>query len=586
MSKCQKKQRGAVLVLSALLMLVLVGIGALALDLGRLHILHTQMENAVDAAALAAAKELDGSSGAIQRAMTAAREALLHETPYTGDDIDNLLRGPGDVTQFLPDTAFTFYRSIDPLPRDVITDPTEYGADAEARFVRVELGHVDAPRHIDLYFLPVLRLFGLNVPVEAEARVAALAGSTIGACNIFPIYICNPFEDPNNPDSLEYWKDNTRLPPGTIIALKEQQTGGGGSATWSPGGWGWLDPMGADNTKDNFQMQMADPSAMECVENIRIGHRTGQNLGAEEAINTRFGIYPPGHAFLTESNYTAASIVVDYPRDNCMANSGAGNGNCLDGNDRFGLADWGNRGVETITDPGPPPSSETGITPSRLTRDAFIQVFHGGTTPNGSTSKAPRTLYGKQPRFELYRAALDIDAKDDWEKEIPGSFPTPPDLRPVYPLSSGMEDASPVSPYVGVGCDARDDLAPNKDCCAFEASWHYEASIKDICGKDPNIPLKEGYITYDPSPATQSASDDYRDPRVVAMIMLNCQSAELHGTDPGGYPLMPQDGIAKIFLSEHMRTVPNNDLYVEWMGFYQEFQDEHLSNIVQLYDID
>ena len=67
----RQAQRGALMVATALFIVVLVGIGTLALDLGRLFILKTQMQNAVDAAALAAAAELTGGVG-LQRVVDAS----------------------------------------------------------------------------------------------------------------------------------------------------------------------------------------------------------------------------------------------------------------------------------------------------------------------------------------------------------------------------------------------------------------------------------------------------------------------------------------------------------------------------------
>ena len=52
------RQRGAVAVLVALILVVLLGAAGIVLDLGRLFVAKTELQNAADACALAAAREL------------------------------------------------------------------------------------------------------------------------------------------------------------------------------------------------------------------------------------------------------------------------------------------------------------------------------------------------------------------------------------------------------------------------------------------------------------------------------------------------------------------------------------------------
>jgi Flp pilus assembly protein TadG len=64
-------QRGQIAILTALSLLVLIGMGGLAIDVGRLMIVKTELQNAADACALAAARELDGQADALTRAENA-----------------------------------------------------------------------------------------------------------------------------------------------------------------------------------------------------------------------------------------------------------------------------------------------------------------------------------------------------------------------------------------------------------------------------------------------------------------------------------------------------------------------------------
>lgn len=70
-----RSQRGAVIVTVALLLLFLMGFMGIALDFGRLFIVKTELQTAMDSCALAAAQELDGQSDALARAISAGMTA-------------------------------------------------------------------------------------------------------------------------------------------------------------------------------------------------------------------------------------------------------------------------------------------------------------------------------------------------------------------------------------------------------------------------------------------------------------------------------------------------------------------------------
>jgi Flp pilus assembly protein TadG len=65
------RQRGAIGVMVALSMIVLLGFLGVVIDVGRLHVMKTELQNAADACALAAAFELDGNASALTRAENA-----------------------------------------------------------------------------------------------------------------------------------------------------------------------------------------------------------------------------------------------------------------------------------------------------------------------------------------------------------------------------------------------------------------------------------------------------------------------------------------------------------------------------------
>lgn len=68
----RQDQRGYILITTALLLVGLIGVAGLSVDIGRMYIARNEAQTFADAAAIAAALELDGSSFAISNARNAA----------------------------------------------------------------------------------------------------------------------------------------------------------------------------------------------------------------------------------------------------------------------------------------------------------------------------------------------------------------------------------------------------------------------------------------------------------------------------------------------------------------------------------
>jgi Flp pilus assembly protein TadG len=69
------RQRGAMIITAALVLLFLLGFMGIALDFGHLFVVKTELQTAVDSCALSAARELDGQSTALTRAVSAGQTA-------------------------------------------------------------------------------------------------------------------------------------------------------------------------------------------------------------------------------------------------------------------------------------------------------------------------------------------------------------------------------------------------------------------------------------------------------------------------------------------------------------------------------
>jgi len=183
-----KDTSGIILPYAALLLTVFIGVSALAIDTGRQMSLQTQMQAAADALAIAGARELNQRSGAEAR----ANQAIANL-------VSNGLTGFGSSSPIASATT-TFYKSL-PAASVGFTGAAAAG-DAEARYVAVTV----APRSVASMF----PIFSGNVSAGAQS----IAGHTAEtACNIAPLFICNPYEQSGDTDQLATQHLNEALDP-------------------------------------------------------------------------------------------------------------------------------------------------------------------------------------------------------------------------------------------------------------------------------------------------------------------------------------------------------------------------------------
>jgi hypothetical protein len=355
------RSRGAYLVLMAVLAVVIIAIAALILDVGRVLVLRSDMQAAADAAALAAAMELDGRPDTVERARAAARDLLSHDARFAR--ITELLGEGG-----LPDEAITFFciigatTDIDPTAPGfssfcggVQVEPGKVAITSpqEAHYVRVRLDSQMAEEvgryTTDLIFLPVLRAFGGDTMDWVGLNAEALAGRNYYVCNYPPLAICDPFEG-----SGSRFRD--RMTEGGHIELKQQ-----GSNQWSKGNFGFLETRSGDTGADAVSEYLADANLTGC-EPPRITTQTGGMTNKmKDAINTRFDQYESAGGFKPQTSPPAPNIVA-YPLDNST--------DMLDA--RFGRGNWDFDGYWALHHP-------TRIKPnswSNLNRPSRWQVYN------------------------------------------------------------------------------------------------------------------------------------------------------------------------------------------------------------------
>lgn len=266
-----RDDRGSVIIYVSLIIAVLIGLVGLAIDFSRFYNSHSEAQSAADAAALAAASQLDGSSTSITRATNAAMTTPLisnSQTFATGADAGGAV-------------AIASIRFLTGLPAndaDPITAGLVTADPLAARFVEVT---TEALTHNNLFVMAV------GIVDSTTLSATAVAGMTSVICDITPLMICNPAEaDP--PVGLGVgagfdaadWR-------GRLIVAKQQ----GPSSTWGPGVFGLLDvPEIGQGAKAVAEMLASLVPPSKCyATNVDI--HPGSVMSVRTSFNTRFDIY-------------------------------------------------------------------------------------------------------------------------------------------------------------------------------------------------------------------------------------------------------------------------------------------------------
>ncbi|SEG62651.1 Putative Flp pilus-assembly TadE/G-like [Thalassococcus halodurans] len=314
MKRLFRSEKGYVLVFSLLVLPVFVGFGLLIIDAGRGNNAHGDLQAAVDSVALAGARELDGGYNAIARAKVAMGrvENTVGMLSPSGGNADRLIYQDATGNEYkviflteIPDSDSTLIDT-----EWVTANQTTDDADAQYVYVRGQSRDL-----LTTFFNPVNYLRE-SVPIAA----VAVAKSVAAACDITPLYICNPFEyDASGNyvgDQLQQ-EFNAGSLHGRMIRLHPP-----GNETEAPGNFGFLrvDKPGTKELNDYF----AGARTAACYSSERVQTQTGAATSLQAGINTRFDIY--------EGNYANSSDFEPLPAENVRKGAipkapGNGNGN-------------------------------------------------------------------------------------------------------------------------------------------------------------------------------------------------------------------------------------------------------------------
>jgi Flp pilus assembly protein TadG len=324
--KFLREQSGSIVIYTGAFMAVGIGGAALSIDIGRIVLLKTQMQNRADAGALAGAAQLDAQPDAITRAQTIIKDSMVAYTTAAADQ--------GELATY----DYHFYAA----GADYITRGAETTDDAAARFAQVIMER----RTLSFFYAPALNIMtGKTASSYTSLDASAVAMSDPFICKTLPMMICNPLEDsdPTTPDALP---DDTYA--GRSIALKQGIQGGG---TWQAGNFGLLElPTDADYNAGGAEAVQAaleadDPKG--CYGFNLVTAPGSMTVKVTDGINTRFGMP------VTDPTVSPAPNVMAYPKDQTWDPA----------HPILGMADWDLATYWATKHPGVPlPSDLAGAT--------------------------------------------------------------------------------------------------------------------------------------------------------------------------------------------------------------------------------
>ncbi|MFO1131701.1 MAG: pilus assembly protein TadG-related protein [Hyphomicrobiales bacterium] len=279
LSTLHRDTDGAVLLWVSILMLVVFALIGLAIDGARFLNLNSNLQEVADAAAIAGAKELDGSNDAITRAINAALN-YLQNNPRWSDVAKSGVQI--DHAKFY-DTAANLSDDVD------TTDPRK------AVYIRVWT----VQREASVTFSVVS-----NVTSMATNAVA-VAKSSFSVCAQLQSFVCNPWEseETTNQGSAASWKNHVNI--GDMLALV-------GGSNGAPGNWGLIQAPAYNSNPHNqaYFWSLSAPGSCPTVDLSQVGQDTDTGNNAPFAVpgmNVRFD--NPQKSNKIDS--TAAPIVID-----------------------------------------------------------------------------------------------------------------------------------------------------------------------------------------------------------------------------------------------------------------------------------
>ena len=259
------------MILTTILMLGLVMAMGLCIDVARIYMVRTELQNAADAASLAAARELDSGAGGIQDAYTRAT-TIVNSYGFNRTAVNNL------TVEF-----------SDSLNGTYVDSATAQLNPSNIRFVRVTTQSTATP------ILFAFQALGKN-HTESRTATAGMSAPINTICDFFPVAVAldpavqpgdgpDGYPAPNTTMSLSFVQgsgSSATLADKNYIILEVPDINGNGAPETAVLSAGLTSLCQASNANIQFHMT---PSA-----NLNNGPKQ-----ITDGVNTRFNVYANGY---------------------------------------------------------------------------------------------------------------------------------------------------------------------------------------------------------------------------------------------------------------------------------------------------
>jgi Flp pilus assembly protein TadG len=408
--RLRRETGGAIIVPLALILPVLFGFGMLAIDGGRYFNLQTSLQAGADALALAGAAELDAKPDSITRANRAIDNLVANDQRF-GDGASAISRSQITV-RFLSSLPSTDAQAI--ADANVTTDPSKAG------YVEVTIN----PVTFHNFFAAAAK--AVSVPTRTQA--SAIAGFDSVACNVAPLFMCNPAEGSGTSIYTVARQSSFKR---RLISMRDKSNKTGS------GDYGFLVPAEGNSGASNVSNALSVDRPPGCYSKSGVEVRPGYIASTAEALNVRFDIYEGGMknsksnpdyrpAANVRKGFTGSgcnmSATTDhiFPRDPCYATNTCNDFPAMGGD--IGGGNWDFVKYWTTTYPGKPVPAdpETGVTWSNAdaSRPSRYQVYRYElannlmTTPSGAASAGAPGEIGAPQCYAGDKEALKTDSVD------------------------------------------------------------------------------------------------------------------------------------------------------------------------------
>ena len=248
----RSRQKGAVIILTAMSLLALLGFMGIALDFGHLFVVKTELQTAADSCALAAVQELDGGSDALVRATRAGKTAgNLNKVNFQGG-----AAGLVDADVIFSDALNGSYSHT-------------FAPVANAKYAKC----TSTKAGMAPWMIQALTAVGGNTAFSATQGVVALGVATRASAQTncaLPIGICSK--------------------PGGYVT-GEWILGAVNSREAVTGQFRWLDFTGNGGGARELRDVLKGEGQCNLPGNNTVAGKPGNNGSAAFAYNSRFGLY-------------------------------------------------------------------------------------------------------------------------------------------------------------------------------------------------------------------------------------------------------------------------------------------------------